>query len=223
MNESGFKCTGLPDFPINVSYAAGGIVNGIPIICGGANSTIYDNNTETILTVYQNCYEFKKRAWKKTEKSLDVPKYNLATGNLVIKDKLLIHGGQTDEHNFVNSSELIGLNTQSSNDTLPVSGHCIIMINETYFMVTGGMIPDGNGSFTVTNKTFFCRTDLKNCIPGTPLNHQRTAHSCYQKKPYLNVVGGYIDNYKINSTYEVEKLNLTDNSKDKKWTLGKYS
>ena len=222
MYNSDFHCTGLKDFPIPVAYAAGGIVDDIPIICGGANGTINrDNSTEIIDYVSKDCYEFKERGWSiMTKKMLNERKYNFGTGNLVIKNQLLVHGGQGQQNNFVNSSEMVGLKTQSSNYTLPVSGHCNIMINEKSFMVTGGTIPDGKGGMQVTNKTYYCQTDLKKCIPGPPLFHPRRAHGCYQKWPYLYVVGGYIATNIYNSTDEVEYLNLED--LERHWTPGTY-
>ena len=230
LNNYSFHCDGLPDFPIDIAYAAGGMVNGIPIICGGANSRINNSGSETIQTTYKECYAFQKRAWIKIEKSLDEPKFLFGTGNLVIKDKLLIHGGLTEDiqdttFSFANSSELIGFNTHTSKKvTFPVAGHCNIMINETHFMVTGGLVPYGKSS-EVTNKTYYCQTDLNKCIPGPYLNYPRRAHGCFQMtilgKPYLFVIGGYIDN-KQQTSNDVEYLDMSDMSK-RQWIVGEFS
>ena len=233
LNNSGFGCD-LPDFPINLAYAAGGVVNGIPIICGGANSTIHKNGSETNFTKHKDCYEFKKREWKLMKNiSLDKPKFYFGTGiNLVIKDKLLIHGGLTEDiqdttFSFANSSELIGFNTHTSEKvTFPVAGHCNIMINETHFMVTGGLVPYGKSS-EVTNKTYYCQTDLNKCIPGPYLNYPRRAHGCFQMtilgKPYLFVIGGYIDN-KQQTSNDVEYLDMSESDMSKRqWKAGEFS
>ena len=46
LRDPNFHCSGLPDFPIEIAYAVGGVVNNIPIICGGAYSTIHDCNCD---------------------------------------------------------------------------------------------------------------------------------------------------------------------------------
>ena len=236
MNDPGFNCD-LPDFPTEIGYAAGGIVNGIPTICGGAFSNISDDGSETILTKYKDCYAFQNRAWNKAGKSLVEPKFYFGTGNVVIKDKLLIHGGLTEDiqdmtFSFADSSEWIGSNTQSSPlHTLPaaVGSHCNIRINNTHFMMTGGMVPLGIAKLTndtnVTGNTYFCQTDLK-CSPGPRLNHPRKSHGCYQRtisgKQFLFVIGGYIDNHIANSSHDVEFLDMSENSSKRQWTLGEF-
>ena len=236
LNNSGFGCD-LPDFPINLAYAAGGVVNGIPIICGGANSTIHKNGSETNFTKHKDCYEFKKREWKLMKNiSLDKPKFYFGTGiNLVIKDKLLIHGGLTEDiqdkfYNFADSSEWIGLNTHMSNiPALSLGGHCNIMIDKTHFMVTGGLVPLGRNASRVTNKTYYCQMDeknLKKCIAGPDLKHRRRAHSCYQRtisgKQILHVIGGYVNNQFTNSTDE-EYLDMSVDESKRQWEVGKFS
>ena len=231
LNDSSFYCTGLPDFPIDVVYAAGGIVNGIPIICGGANSIIYENNTEIFQTKNKQCYKFHNREWKLMKNiSLDEPKFYFGTGiNLVIKDKFLIHGGLTEDiqdkfFSFADASEWIGNDSHvSPKDTfpLPVGGHCNIRINETYFMVTGGLVPHGRNASVVTNKTYFCQMDMKKCSRGPDLNCPRRAHGCFQKnisgKQYLYVTGGYKSN--SFTSEDVEYLDMSDRS-NRQWKFG---
>ena len=230
MRDPNFNCSaGLPDFPIATAYAVGGVVNNIPIICGGGYGTIYDDNhDESIQNKTKKCYKFQAREWKEMEKGIDEPKFYFGTGNLVIKEeeeKFLIHGGLTEfiqdkSSRFADSSEWFGNNTHSLyNDTLPVGGHCNIQINDTHFMVTGGLIPNGKTS-KVTNKTYFCHTtNLTKCSPGPSLNIERRAHSCFQKAQYLYVVGGYITPNRTTPDTDVEYLHLGD----KNWTVGTYS
>ena len=200
-------------------------MNGYPIICGGATGNISKLNNEVIRNVSKDCYEFKERTWNKTETSLDVPKFNLGTGNLVVGDKLLVHGGQKNGFSFVDSNEWIGLHERispSGAQLLPVGGHCNMMYDDTHFIVTGGSVPSvGKKNFTVTTKTYICQVDLKKCTEGPSLNQQRRAHGCYkdEEKQYLYVVGGYIDKNSFNSTDNVEYLDL--NEAVKKWKLGK--
>ena len=236
LSNHGFNCD-LPDFPLEIAYAAGGIVNGIPTICGGAYSNIsQDDGSETILDKNKYCYAFQNRSWNKMGKSLVEPKFYFGTGNVVMKDKLLIHGGLTKDiqdttFSFAESSEWIGSNTKSSPlDTFPaaVGSHCNIRINKTHFMMTGGMVPLGNAKVTnrtkVTGNTYYCQMDLK-CSPGPRLKHPRKSHGCYQKsisgKQYLFVIGGYIRNHIPNSTHDVEYLDMSDASK-RQWELGEF-
>ena len=227
LNDSSFNCTGLPDFPIDVAYAAGGIVFDTPVICGGANSTIdtADNSNETIHTVFKDCYAWAKdqRKWTKNKSlELDVAKFNLGTGSLTIKDKLLISGGQKNGRTFIKDAYSL------PNGAMSVSGHCNVLINKTHFMTIGGTIPyqyRGHKRHKVTEKTYFCHVDLKKCIPGPPLNHPRKAHGCYKRtfqgKQQLNVIGGSIDESKIDSISEAETLVLGEEAKG--WKMGEYS
>ena len=230
LNNPDFHCTGLSDFPISVAYAAGGIVNGIPIICGGANSTfdrsvINNEKSEKIHTVSKDCYafDFEERKWtKKKSLELDVPKFDLGTGSLTINDELLIHGGKKDGHSFINDDYSF------ANGALTVSGHCNLMINRTHFMMMGGTIPydnRGHKRHKVTENTYFCHVDLKKCIPGPPLNHPRKAHGCYKRtfqgKQQLNVIGGFKDEHKIESISDVETLVLGEEVE--RWKMGEYS
>ena len=203
------------------------------MICGGANSTIYDNNTETIHTKYKDCYKFQKREWTKMKKGIDKPKFYLGTGNLATKDKFLIHGGLTEDiheknFTFADSSEWMGLNTYNSpTRTFPVGGHCNIMISQTQFMVTGGVVPNGDGTFTVTNNTHYCEMDLKKeCIAGPHLKLPRRAHGCYRRtisgKQYLYVIGGFF-NYRTNRTDVVEYLDMSESESKRQWKLSKFS
>ena len=174
------------------------------MVCGGANGTINEEtNEEHIDVVYKDCYslDFEKEQWTKLNVTLSEPKYRI--GNIVIDDQLMISGGQTGDNefnskskNFLDTTELIGLEATSSLPSLPinVSNHCIIRINHTHLMATGGETED-----TTTSKTFFFNIPKKKWESGPQLNLPRKAHACtldeffnnYGYFPY--VFGGFAD------------------------------
>mgnify|MGYP002054262422 CR=1 FL=1 len=52
-------CKNLPDYPLDVYYAVGGLIDKMPVICGGAYSKIYVNSTK-------DCYILKdNEKWTK--------------------------------------------------------------------------------------------------------------------------------------------------------------
>ena len=79
-NEN-FTCK-LPNFPIDMYVGAGGMINDeVLLVCGGVNGTRISD-----------CFKLKDKVWSKST-SLRTSKYNMGTGNLVYKNKLIISGG----------------------------------------------------------------------------------------------------------------------------------
>lgn len=81
----GFECSG-PDFPVAMAAGGGGIVEGVPLLCGGLT---FIENADRIL---DHCYKLTSGKWQKI-KNLKNPIYAFGSGNVVIRDKLLINGG----------------------------------------------------------------------------------------------------------------------------------
>ena len=57
MSKDSLHCTNLPDFPIKVKFAAGGILGGKPLICGG----LVELASNLIPT--DECYIFDGATW----------------------------------------------------------------------------------------------------------------------------------------------------------------
>ena len=77
------KCNNLGDFPVLVSWATGGLVDGKPIVCGGQDAT----------TFKQECYSFEDNAWKLLT-SLNEPR-SQAGSTVLNGDHLWITGGES--------------------------------------------------------------------------------------------------------------------------------
>ena len=82
LKEDKLVCS-LPDFPIQMAYGVGGIVDGeIPMICGGWNG----------VTIFKLCYKLVDKTWKEAG-ILQSGKTEMGTGNIVINGSLLLSGG----------------------------------------------------------------------------------------------------------------------------------
>ena len=57
MSKDSLHCSNLPDFPIEVKFAAGGILGGKPLICGG----LVESASNLIPT--DECYIFDGAKW----------------------------------------------------------------------------------------------------------------------------------------------------------------
>ena len=220
LNNHHFQCNeDLPDYPIKMNSGAGGLVNGIPMICGGAPEWQFYN-------AYQDCFklqpEAKSNEWKKVGRGLDRPVYAMGSGNVVLKSRLLINGGNRDLH-FLKSSHLIGLDSTLLNlPDMPkaIMNHCIVQINETHLIVTGGNLAPSCD--IETNKTFLYNTRTGVWSNGPDLIQARTYHGCskiiFNGKPIVLVTGGasngHADNIKT-----VEFLDLS--APNAQWVKGK--
>ena len=76
-------CNNLGEFPVLVSWATGGLVDGKPIVCGGQGGTP--------TTYKQECYIFEDNSWKLLT-SLTEPR-SQASGTVLNSDHLWITGG----------------------------------------------------------------------------------------------------------------------------------
>ena len=79
------KCNNLGDFPVLVSWATGGLVDGKPIVCGGQYTSTP--------TYKKECYIFEDDAWKLLT-SLNEPR-SQAGSTILNGDHLWITGGES--------------------------------------------------------------------------------------------------------------------------------
>ena len=172
LENGNFTCT-IPPVQIG-GHASGGIINGIPLVCGG------QIEVEDRFSNIRHCFKFQNNTWTKIHTLPRDDLVNLGTGDLIIKNQLLLSGM---ENNFYSScnNELIGLNSTSKISDIPVDldSHCITRLNESHFMTTGGYsYSHSMYSVVMVNLTYFYNIETDIWSPGPPLNHPRIKHGC---------------------------------------------
>ena len=213
-----FTCPGPPDYPMQMTHGAGGMIGNVPLICGGQKGDF--------LQRFGDCYTLKGQQWIKNG-SLDQPRSRMGTGTIDMNNALFINGGVLDGSHYGNwyiskSNEKIVLNSKSKLPDLPKSryDHCNIPINETHFIITGGIV-DGR---YYTTKTLVFDVNTKTFSQGPRLNQARKAHGCFNAKignrQVMFVTGG---NYGGNNG-ELNTIEFLDLSQPELgWSYGNIS
>ena len=138
-------------------------------------------------------------------------------GNIVIEDKVLISAGHTrsgGSQPYTLLQELVPLNglIQSSALESPISrAHCIIQINATTIMMTGGV---GLGGPALPS-TWFQNFETGETIKGPDLSTKTNMHGCGK----ININGDTVL-FNIGVTDKTEYLNLNDDNLA--WKSGTY-
>ena len=233
LNNHHFQCKNVPQYPLKVRWGAAALIDGIPLICG----VLFLQYSWTDV-----CYmldEVNKTWILSANNFLRKPRADMGTGNLLVQNKLLFSGGLTRNFltndtyvDFESSNYLMGWNaTATDMPDMPyaVARHCIVQINETYFIATGGTIGFGEHEQISTHKTFFYNIKKENWTSGPNLNINRTQHGCAKvilgilgNKTIVIVSGGYgrYGNAENHSTSKsVEFLDLSKSQA--KWIIGK--
>ena len=200
--DYGSSCQ-LPDYPIDMYYGAGGMINGNKImVCGG-----YDGTRKL-----GECYTLgPDKIWNKSQ-TLKTPRKTMSTGNIVINGKLWISGGGGVESRLA-STELVTEQSviQSSDLPFAVFGHCSVFLDRTRIMTIGGF--KGSNS----DETHIMDTTTNKWTPGPKLNKARYYHGCAKVKvgdnQFLVVTGGHP------AYTSVEYLDITN--MDLGWKNGK--
>ena len=196
---SGEYCR-LPDFPISLTGGIGGILGGVPMICGGLSKQ----------GMVKDCFTLAGRGWHKVQQ-LETGRSYMGGGNVVINGSLLVSGGYKDSR--LNSTLLINdySGTESIADLpIGISGHCNVMLNSTHYMVIGG------SDDLVTSKLETIIFDIldEKWIDGPSMIEKRWNHGCSQVmlagKPIIWATGGFDENRQaLRSTeyLDLEELN----------------
>jgi len=133
VSTSSTACENLPSYPFAMSYAAGGVVNGSPIICGGYRYGVGPTNS---------CHRFDRNAnsWKLHSSMTSRRYYHAST---VVKNALFITGG-ADGRSRLSTTEYIYANgTVQSGPNLPEArdGHCSVTLHDGKVMILGAYSP----------------------------------------------------------------------------------
>ena len=207
VEDSSFTCQ-FEAFPVRLYGATGGLINGLPFLCGG----VYDDDPY----ISNDCYKMTGAgSWTKDETaSLNTGRLFAGTGSVVIENQLILSGG-VGEPGILNSIEMVSPDTVASTPSveLPTGflGHCLVKWDESTVMVIGGV--------DVLQETQVHRTEtllidvVSNTWSAGPiLNTGRSLHACGEIEimgtPYIVVSGGiFVDDYRI-STEILEKDNV---------------
>ena len=126
-------CANLPSYPFATDYAAGGVVNGSPIICGGRRSS--RERTDS-------CHRFDRNSnsWKLHSK-MNSKRY--AHASTVVKDALFITGGIDGSSRPATTEFVYSNGTVQRGPNLPAarSGHCSVTLHDGKVMILGADSP----------------------------------------------------------------------------------
>ena len=133
MSSSSSACSNLPSYPLSPQGAAGGVIHGTPIICGGL---ISGSRTDS-------CYLFEKstNSWKL---HCSIKSRRAYHASAVSMDALFITGGRDGHNNDRASTEFIHANgTVTSGTDLPLArhGHCMVTLHNGKVMILGSESP----------------------------------------------------------------------------------
>ena len=192
----------LADNVPRVCAATGGLLQNLPIVCGG-----FDNNYLTS----QDCVAIGKPEMKMIEK-----RQGAASVALDHQRTLWIVGGDNGRYEL-RSTELIKLGQPSvKGPELPfkISGHSMIQYNEKSIFIIGGY---QNGSFC-SNKTWIVDpTNGFKIKEGPSLNNARNSHGCAKM-----TVNGRIILVVAGGLGALDSVEILDPLGNNVWTQGLY-
>jgi hypothetical protein len=212
LNSPPKSCKNLPDFPLKVADALGGLgFKDRPKMCGG-----YFRNVD-----YNNCYNLERNEWIPAS-SMNSKRSctSFASSPYPSKPhKLFVAGGSDNgPFSYLSSAEVLtDHGWKILSETLPVNicCHCSVLVNSTTVMLIGG-IKDAEHSAT----TFYFNTKNKIWVEGPTLKNKRAPAGCgrirmdSQSQEFSTiVVGGF------NGASKLSSVELLDDGA-KKWRDG---
>ena len=164
LENPSFVCSNLNKFPVNCAEGIGGLIGGIPFVCGGWS---WDNSGASLYGnwfVTNACYTLKDNGeWIEDHPAtLSTERGN--AGSVSWKNSLVIAGGNAG-HSYTSTIEMASPNTKST--MLPIelpqalSGACMVLWDSNTLMLIGG----GRG-----DKTYFINMKNNTISNGPKLN-----------------------------------------------------
>ena len=196
-------CLDLAPYPFDPSFSGGGLLEDTPVICGGNSFS-------------KECYSYDKASntWQLLA--------NLMTGRrlfgaAIFKGALWVTGGQMNNGNTLDSTEIIALDgTVTSGISLPNArwGHRMVVINNDEFMILGSWLPSDQYRNTMT---YNASSETFSSGPSMIYDRRSAACSMFQSKLHNDrqvvlCAGGLNDN----GTAEL----LDFSQKNAQWTEG---
>lgn len=121
-------CDPVPDYPLEMTQGTGGLIdNQFPVVCGGSGVSGYLNQ----------CFIFRSNQW---EFLLNMTSSRDEAASVMIDNTMWILGGRDAKGVSLNTTEFIGGKTTLAGPEMPLAtrNHCVMKINETAIMTTGG-------------------------------------------------------------------------------------
>jgi hypothetical protein len=181
-----------PDYPFDkVGGSVGGLLNNnIPLICGGFRDIMYRKMNGKYL---DDCFAIHPVA---IQLKLSEPR---AWGASIVLDgqTLWITGGVLNTSRTTKTTEYVGLDGTRPGPDLPLElqGHCLVAINATTLLLTGGITIE----YYKSAATYFFSIEDQVWTAGPPLMIGRYVHSCavfnLDNQMTVIVTGGYDSNY----------------------------
>ena len=205
------KTIKLPDLPRGKSGVTGGMLGGIPLICGG-----YDGQ------VHNECHQMAQNNISTFNSHLKSKRAGAATTTKVPSKSLWVTGGINRSDGYLKSTEVIQRDgTIVAGPDLPVAvnGHTITATKEDeQYMLIGGDL-----AWQAQKSTYYhYNTSNGPWLEGPDLKEARIGHTAglifdkVNHTQYTVVVGGYNESHALRS---VEILKEGSNE----WTQGKSS
>ena len=190
MSSSTTTCSNLPSYPTSVYGAAGGVINGSPIICGGNSGS-----PRSLRNLQGSCYIFDKNenTWKL---HCNMKSRRVQPAISVVKGTLFVSGGGGDGDDLTSTEIIYSNGTVESGPHFPGKrhGHCMVTLPDGKVMIIGAASPNPinrnaviidpantNNSYTDVPSTNYIRKRAACALFNSPLHDGR---------PVVLVAGG---------------------------------
>ena len=173
---SSTACANLPSYPFAMAGAAGGVVNGSPIICGG-----YIGSGERT----DSCHRFDRNAnsWKLHSSMKSKRSWHAST---VVNNALFITGGHDGSSRLATTEYIYANGTVQSGPNLPEarSSHCGVTLHDGKVMILGAsyrsslrrnviIMDPANNSFKTNSSMSYERDGAACTLFYSPLHNGR--------------------------------------------------
>ena len=164
------------EYRTNVLLPVAGTIQNTPIVCGG----YYEENYRYVDNT--KCLTLKSDGnWSG---SVPLQKSRFGASAVKINESLVITGGKTNNGTngtveVLASTEIVNLEKSQTfvPMPLPIAYHCLIKINETHILSTGGSYEENEKSAAI-NSTFLFDFNTQEWSSGPVLNVARMNHGC---------------------------------------------
>jgi len=168
-------CANLPSYPFATDYAAGGVVNGSPIICGGRRSS--RERTDS-------CHRFDRNS-NSWELHSTMTSRRAGHASTVVKNALFITGGNDGSSRLATTEYIYANGTVQSGPNLPESrsAHCSVTLHDGKVMILGAVLSSldrnviimdpADNSFTTGPSMSYEREQAACTLFNSPLHNGR--------------------------------------------------
>jgi hypothetical protein len=166
---NGGTCADLSDFPVDIMFAVGANLKGIPLVCGGGGREDSDS-----WGPQNKCYKFVENRW---QEFTAMKNYRASSSAIIYENKLHIFGGEGGR--YLESTEIVsadGVSIDGPSIPIRLAGAAITTINTTVSIISGG-IGGTNHSNNSLDKTWYFNHETQTFSPGPSLLEGRDYHA----------------------------------------------